>query len=103
MVLTIAIQRFTIYRKTFYIYEVVKTKMEKDDTLIGVVALILLVVVATAIVDTLDTKTDDIPADSQWNSAGNDLLKTLWLPVLAAIIIVVAWVLFRRDIGGGGV
>ena len=67
---------------------------------LAVVALIL-VFVFPAIVDTLGTKTDDIPADSRWNS-GNDLLETLWLPVLAAIIIGV-WVLFKNGIGGGGV
>ncbi len=66
---------------------------------LAVVALIL-VFVFPAIVDTLDTKTDDIPADSRWNS-GNDLLETMWLPVLAAIIIGV-WVLFKNGIGGGG-
>ena len=76
--------------------------MEKDDTLIGLVVVALIVLVALAIVDTLDTKTDDIPADSQWNS-GNDLLETLWLPVLVAIIIGVVWVLFKNGIGGGGV
>ena len=68
-----------------------------------IVLAVVLVFVFPTIIDTLDTKMDDSPAGSQWNSAGNDLLKTLWLPVLAAIIIVVAWVLFRRDIGGGGV
>ena len=77
--------------------------MEAKSSVIGlaVVALILLVVVAPEIIDTLGTKTDDSPADSRWNS-GNDLLETLWLPALAAIIIGL-WVLFKNGGGGGGV
>ena len=83
--------------------------MEAKSSVIGlaVVALILLVVVAPEIIDTLGTKTDDIPADSQWNS-GNDLLKTLWLALGAIIIIIIIivvgkWLSSRRDLGGGGV
>ena len=108
---------YYISENILYIYEEVKTKMEsKADTLIGLVVgvpilLFAVFIGAPAIVDMLGSKTDNIPADSPWNSAENpdivtgaDLLKTLGLPVVAAIVVffgVCVLVLLKSDIGGG--
>ena len=78
----------------------------KDNILIELVfgAMILLCVVfyvAPAIVDPLDSRAD-IPSDSAWNAPDYaDLLKSILLCLVSAVIIcVVAWVLSKSSIGG---
>ena len=76
--------------------------------LIGSVAVLAIIVfiVCPPVFDALDSRAD-IPSDSAWNALDDDtdLLKLLLVVfVLAAIIIgVVAWVLCKNGIGGGGV
>lgn len=89
-----------------------KTKMEAKDTLIELmVGAMILLFVVVPFFDMLGSKTNDIPADSPWNSAENpdivtgvDLLKPMWWLGVAVIIVFVgvgAWALFGTDGGGG--
>ena len=83
--------------------EEVKMNMEpKIYTLIGLGVLIMGFIVVPTVFDRLDSMADDSPSDSAWNAPGDDidLLKLLLGIVLVAII--VAWLSYRRDLGGGG-
>jgi len=79
-------------------------------SIIGLIVIAAVVIVVAAVVTDKIDSTGDIPAGSAWNSTENpgiytgaDLLKDWWW--LAAIVVFfgVMWVLFKSDIGGGGV
>ena len=74
--------------------------------LIGSVAVLAIIVfiVYPAVFDTLDSRADDIPSNSAWNALDDDTNLLKLLPsVLVLVAIIVGALLYRRDIGGGGV
>ena len=78
----------------------------KIYSLIGLVMVLIIgFIVAPLVFDALDSRADDIPSNSAWNALDDDInLLKLLLSVLVLVAITVgAWLLYRRDIGDGGV
>ena len=78
----------------------------KIYSLIGSVAVLAIIVfiVAPLVFDALDSRADDTPSNSAWNALDDDINRLkLLLSVLVLVAIIVAWLLYGRDIGGGGV
>ena len=73
----------------------------KNYSLIGLGVLILWFIVAPPVFDALDSMADS-PSDSAWNALDDDI-DLLKLLLLVFVPVVVIWLSYRRDLGGGGV